>query len=104
MRYYVPDKVPLEQKSLLLIYYSLIYSSIIYCNTKHHKRRRQPGSTQTPVSRAKRQGRAIEGLKKRDYTNDAFLKYKILNLADVNTFNCAIFVYKSLNYLIWNCC
>ena len=90
----------LNTKSLLLIYYSLIYSNLIYCHTVWGAASRE---AMTPlITIQKRVIRTIERLKKRDHTNDSFYKNKILKLSDINIVVCATFVYKCLNGLIPN--
>ena len=90
----------LNKKSLILIYYSLIYSNLIYCQTVWGG---ASNSALSPLNIIqKRVMRTIEGLKKRDHTNDAFYKHTILKLTDINVFHCATFVYKSLHNLTSN--
>lgn len=66
----MPNKKPV--KTSLLIYHSLICSSIIYCNTIWGDARQE---ALHPLGiMQKRPVRANEGLRKRDHTNDTFLK------------------------------
>ena len=90
----------LDQKSMLLIYYSLIYSNLIYCQTVWGAASKEALNPLTIVQ--KRTVRTIAGLRKREHTNDAFHKFKILKLPDINIVLSGTFVYKCLNGLITN--
>ena len=90
----------LNKKSMLLLYYSLIYPNLIYCNTIWGASSNQALKPLTIIQ--KRVIRTIEGLRKRDHTNDTFYKYKILKLEDINHYISSTFVFKSLNGLTFH--
>ena len=79
----------------MLIYYSLIYPTIIYClpvwGGASHEALRPLDTVQ------KRAVRNIAGLRFRDHTASAFKDLKMLKLHDIITFFTAVFVYKSLH-------
>ena len=93
-------KPNLTKTSMLLIYFALIYSNLIYCNTIWGAASKQALRPLDVVH--KRAIRVIEGLRKRDHTNDTFYKHKLLKLQDINIFTCTIFVFKCLNGLTIN--
>ena len=84
--------------ALKQIYYSLIYPNIVYClaiwgaagNTK----------TQQVVVAQKRVIRIIASLNRRDHTHGTFLDLKILKFAEIKSYCCAVYVYKSINSII----
>ena len=88
----------LDQRSLRLIYYTLIYPTLTYCLAVWG------GSSNTSlnclVTVQKRVIRIIAGLRRRDHTHDTFATLNILKFMDVISLNNATFVYKSLNGLI----
>lgn len=87
----------LDTKSLLLIYYSLIYSSLIYCMTVWSGASKE--SLNQLVIVQKRAIRTIAGVRYRDHTNDLFHNLKILKLPDMITLTNATFVFKSIHGL-----
>ena len=85
----------IDQQSLLLVYYSLIYPTIIYClpvwgGASHE-------ALKPLVTIQKRAVRTIGGLRVRDHTSSTFNDLKLLKLYDIITFFTAVFVYKSLH-------
>ena len=87
----------LDTKSLLLIYYSLIYPSLIYCMTVWSGASKE--SLQQLVIVQKRAVRTIAGVRSREHTNDLFHNLKIVKLPDIITLTNATFVFKSVNGL-----
>ena len=92
----------LDTKSLNLIYYSLIYSNLLYCQTVWGAASLE--ALNPLIVAQKRVIRTIAGLGKRDHTNDSFYNLRILKLVDVNRVACASFVYKCLHGLVANDC
>jgi len=77
------------------IYFSLIYPHLTYCNTVWGAVNE---TTLKPVITAqKRVIRTIARLGKYDHTNEAFSTLKLLKLRDINTYFCALFIFKCIN-------
>ena len=78
-----------------LIYFSLIYPHLIYCNTVWGAVNK---TTIKPIVTAqKRVIRTIVGYKKYDHTNEAFIRLRLLKLNDVNIYFSALLVHNSIN-------
>ena len=88
----------LDQQSLLLIYYSLIYPSLTYCLAVWG------GASSTALNSLviaqKRVVRNLAGLRRRDHTHDTFKTLKILKFHDIIAQTSATFVYKILHSYI----
>ena len=85
----------LDQQSLLLMYYTLIYPRLTYCLAVWG------GASSTALNRLviaqKRVVRNLAGLRRRDHTHDTFKTLKILKFRDIITLTNATFVYKALH-------
>ena len=90
----------LNTKSLINIYYSLIYSNLLYCHTIWGAASKEALHPLTVMQ--KRVIRTIARLRKREHTNDTFHHYRLLKLEDINKLTSAVFVYKCLHGLIDN--
>ena len=88
----------LDTKSLLLIYYSLIYPSLIYCQAVWGGASNEALNMLTVIQ--KRAVRTIGGLRARDHTHTTFKDLKILKFRDIITITSATYVYKSINGLM----
>lgn len=88
----------LDESSLILTYYGLVYPALIYCQTIW-------GAVSTtalqPLNKVQKHAiRTLIGLKRRDNTNEAFYNLRTFKLSFINTLQCAVFAYKCLNGLI----
>ena len=87
----------LDTRSLLLIYYSLIYSNLIYCMTVWSGASNE--SLKQLVIIQKRAVRTIAGVRFREHTNGLFHNLRILKLPEIITLTNATFVFKSMHGL-----
>ena len=90
----------LNEKSLLLLYYTLIYPNLLYCQTVWGAASSEALNPLVVIQ--KRAIRTIGGLNKFAHTAETFHRLKILKLVDVNRIVCATFMYKCLNGLLPN--
>ena len=85
----------LDQRSLLLIYYTLIYPTLTYCLAVWGGA--SNNALNCLVVLQKRVIRTIAGLRRRDHTHDTFTSLNILKFTDIISLTNAIFVFKALN-------
>ena len=85
---------------VITIYYSLISSNLLYCNTIWGAASKEALHPLTIIQ--KRVIRTIARLRKREHTNNTFHHYRLLKLEDINKVTSAVFVYKCLHGLIDN--
>ncbi len=88
----------LDRHSLLLIYNSLVYPTLIYAIGVWGGASNE--ALNCLVVTQKRAVRTITGLRRRDHTNNAFTNLKILKFHDLIIMFSSLFVYKSLNSLL----
>ena len=82
------------------VYHTLLYPSIIYCNTVWAP---VPPSKLKPLVVAhKRAVRILAGKPRYEHTNNLFIETKLLKLKEINIYFSTLFVYKCLNNIIQN--
>ena len=94
------SKSYLPKSAMLMIYYALVYPNLTYCNTVWGGASREALRPLEVLQ--KRVIRTMEGLRKRDHTNDAFHELELLKLLDIYIFSCSTYVFKCLNGLTIN--
>ena len=90
----------LNKRSMKLIYFSLIYSIIFYCNTVWGAA--ADNKTDRLKVAKKKILRTMAYRGRRDHTHELFSEFGLLKLEDINIYCSTLFVYKSLNKLIDN--
>ena len=90
----------LNTRAMQHIYYSLIYSHLFYCHTVWGAAGKF--KTNSLMTAQKRTIRTMSYLKKYDHTNESFKTLRLLKYKDINTYCCALYVYKSVNNHISN--
>ena len=87
----------LDRKHLLLLYNSIVYPQLTYCNIIWGKTYKSH-LNQLAISQ-KRILRTMMYRSRYHHTNQDFYKLKVLKLDEINTYFGAIFVFKSINNL-----
>ena len=91
----IKDKI--SKENLLIIYYSLVYSNLIYCvSVWGHVNK---SSLFPVIVLHKRIIRMLGGLAARDHTEPVFNDLRLLNLQNISSYVSSLFVYKSLNMI-----
>ena len=80
------------------IYYGIAHPYLNYCNIVWSSA--YPTTTQSLISIQKRLIRLVMKVNRRTHSTPFFNQLRVLKLMDLNKFNTAIFVYKSINNLI----
>ena len=87
----------IDQRSLILIYYTLIYPTLTYCLSLWGGASNE--ALNCLVTIQKRVIRIIAGLRRRDHTHDTFTSLNILKFTDIISLTNDTFVFKVLNGL-----
>ena len=90
----------LTQNALRQVYYALIYPNIIYCQTVWGSA--GPTALKPVITAQKRAVRILTGVTGRAHTVPLFLELSLLKFEEVNTYCCAVYIFKALKGMIDN--